>query len=102
MRERISFLYLERCLVSRQDNAITVTDMRGTVHVPAASLSVILLGPGTNVSHRAMELIGDTGAECDLGRGAWGAVLCAWTSVISFLRLLIAQAALVSQYLWSL
>lgn len=63
MRERISFLYLERCLISRQDNAITVTDMRGTVHVPAAALSVILLGPGTNVSHRAMELIGDTGAS---------------------------------------
>ncbi len=63
MRERISFLYLERCLVSRQDNAITVTDLRGTVHVPAAALSVILLGPGTNVSHRAVELIGDTGAS---------------------------------------
>ncbi|MGI6085017.1 MAG: type I-E CRISPR-associated endonuclease Cas1e, partial [Acetivibrionales bacterium] len=63
MRERISFLYLERCLVSRQDNAITVTDQRGTVHVPAAALSVILLGPGTNVSHRAVELIGDTGAS---------------------------------------
>lgn len=63
IRERISFLYLERCLVNRHDNAITVTDIRGTVHVPAATLSVIMLGPGTNVTHRAMELIGVTGAS---------------------------------------
>ncbi|MCL2137468.1 MAG: type I-E CRISPR-associated endonuclease Cas1e [Coriobacteriia bacterium] len=61
--ERMSFLYLERCLVSRQDSAITVTDERGSVHVPAASLGVLLLGPGTNISHRAIELIGDTGAS---------------------------------------
>ncbi len=81
MRERLSFLYLERCLISRQDNAITVTDQRGTVHVPAASLSVILLGPGTNVSHRAMELIGDTGASVLWVGEAWSKVLCAWASV---------------------
>jgi CRISPR-associated protein Cas1 len=63
IKERISFIYLERCLVSRQDSAITVTDERGTVHVPAASLCVLMLGPGTNISHRAMELISDTGAS---------------------------------------
>lgn len=63
IRDRMSFLYLERCLLNRQDGAITVTDARGTVHVPAASLSVLMLGPGTNVSHRAMELIGDAGTS---------------------------------------
>jgi CRISPR-associated protein Cas1 len=63
IRERLSFLYLEHCLINRQDSAITVTDERGTVHVPAASLGVVLLGPGTNISHRAVELIGDTGTS---------------------------------------
>lgn len=33
----------------------------GTVHVPGAAISVLLLGPGTSVTHRAMELIGDMG-----------------------------------------
>lgn len=61
IKDRISFLYLERCMINRQDGAITVTDARGTVHVPAASLSVLLLGPGTSISHRAIELIGHTG-----------------------------------------
>jgi CRISPR-associated protein Cas1 len=39
VKERLSFLYVERCLISRQNNAITVTDERGVVHVPAAALS---------------------------------------------------------------
>ena len=63
IRDRISFLYIEHCLVNRQDSAITVTDARGTVFVPAAALSVLMMGPGTNVTHRAMELIGDAGAS---------------------------------------
>lgn len=96
MRERISFLYLERCLVSRQDSAITVTDSRGTVHVPSAALSVILLGPGTNVSHRAMELIGDTGASV-IWVGERGVRYYAHGRPLTHSsHLLIAQAALVS------
>lgn len=63
IRDRLSFLYLEHCLLNRQDSAITVTDSRGTVHVPAAAISVLMLGPGTNVTHRAMELIGDAGTS---------------------------------------
>lgn len=63
VKERISFLYVEHCLINRQDSAIAVTDARGTVCVPAASLSVLMLGPGTNVSHRAMELVGDAGTS---------------------------------------
>lgn len=63
IKDRISFLYLEHCKINRQDGAVTVTDTRGTVHVPAASITVLLLGPGTNISHRAMELIGDAGAS---------------------------------------
>lgn len=62
IRERMTFLYIERCLVNRQDSAITVTDKRGTAYVPAASLGVLMLGPGTNVSHRAIELLGDSGS----------------------------------------
>ena len=32
-----------------------------SVFVPAAAISVIMLGPGTKITHRAMELIGDAG-----------------------------------------
>ena len=59
--DRLTFLYLERCVLNRQDSAITVADDRGTVFVPAAAISVIMLGPGTKITHRAMELIGYAG-----------------------------------------
>lgn len=94
--DRISFLYLERCLINRQDGAITVTDARGTVHVPAASLTVLLLGPGTNVSHRAMELIGNAGT-CVVWVGEHGVRYYAHGHPLTHsARLLIRQAELVS------
>lgn len=61
LRDRMTFLYLELCQINRQDSAITVMDEEGIVLIPAAAISVLLLGPGTTVTHRAMELIGDAG-----------------------------------------
>lgn len=61
--DRMTFIYLEHCVLNRQDGAITVTDDRGTVFLPSAAISVLLLGPGTKVTHRAMELIGDSGVS---------------------------------------
>lgn len=61
IKDRMTFLYLEHCTLGRQDGAITVTDEKGIVLIPAAAISVLLLGPGTRVTHRAMELMGDTG-----------------------------------------
>ncbi|MDY3041605.1 type I-E CRISPR-associated endonuclease Cas1e [Streptococcus pluranimalium] len=61
--DRVSFLYVEHAKINRVDSAITVADSRGTVKIPAAMLGVLLLGPGTDISHRAVELIGDTGTS---------------------------------------
>ena len=61
IKDRMTFLYLEHCTLGRQDGAVTVTEERGVVHIPAASITVLLLGPGTRVTHRAMELMGDSG-----------------------------------------
>lgn len=58
---RLTFLYLEHGQLSREDSAILVRDEQGTVRIPAAAISTLLLGPGTSVTHRAIELIGDAG-----------------------------------------
>ena len=63
VEDRLSFVYFEHCIIRRDDNAITVTDETGTIHVPAASLSVLMLGPGTDITHQAMTVIGDNGAS---------------------------------------
>ncbi len=61
-QDRMTFLYLERCIVHRDANAITATDERGTVHIPAASLGSLLFGPGVQVSHQAMVLLAESGS----------------------------------------
>lgn len=61
VEDRATFLHLERCTISRDSNAITATDQQGTVHVPAATLSAVLLGPGTRVTHHAMMLLAQCG-----------------------------------------
>ncbi len=96
VKDRMTFLYLEHCTLGRQDGAVTVTDDRGIVHVPVAAISVLLLGPGTRVTHRAMELMGDAGisivwvGEHGVRYYAHGRALNAHT------RLLQKQAELVS------
>ena len=61
-QDRLSFVYLERCVVRRDSNAITATDDDGTVHIPVASVSVLLFGPGTTVSHGAIALLAESGS----------------------------------------
>ncbi|GAA2348973.1 type I-E CRISPR-associated endonuclease Cas1e [Streptomyces violaceusniger] len=60
--ERLSFVYLERCLVHRDANAITAEDADGTTHIPSATIGTLLLGPGTRITHQAMSVLGETGA----------------------------------------
>ena len=61
--DRVSFIYVEHAKINRVDSAITVLDSNGTVRIPVAMIGVLLLGPGTDISHRAVELIGDTGTS---------------------------------------
>jgi len=60
--DRVSFIYLERCTVHRDGNAITATDERGVVHIPTATIGALLLGPGTRVTHQAMLLMAESGS----------------------------------------
>jgi CRISPR-associated protein Cas1 len=96
IEDRVSFIYIEHAKVNRQDSAITVSESRGIVRIPAAMIGVLLLGPGTDISHRAVELLGDTGTamvwvgERGVRQYAHGRSLARTT------RFLVKQAKLVS------
>lgn len=95
-KDRITFIYLERSVISRDANAITSIDERGTVHIPAASLGVLLLGPGTTVTQQAMVLIAESGSTV-VWVGEQGVrYYCHGRSLARSSRLLEAQARLVS------
>ncbi len=94
--DRVSFIYVEHAKVNRKDSAITVTDAAGIVQIPVAMIGVLLLGPGTDISHRAVQLLGETGTSiCWVGEQ--GIRQYAHGRALSHSsRLLEAQARLVS------
>jgi len=94
--DRMSFLYLEHCVVHREDGAVTARDDKGMVRIRAASLLAVLLGPGTSVSHQAMSLLGECGTAA-VWVGERGVRYYAHgRSLATSSRLLVEQAARVS------
>ena len=61
--DRVTFIYIEHSKINCVDGSVTVAEKRGIVRIPISMIGVLLLGPGTNISHRAMELMGDSGAS---------------------------------------
>ena len=96
IQDRMTFIYLERCRISRDNGSITVKDNNGITEIPAAAISVLLLGPGTDVTHRAMELIGDAGVTV-IWVGEHGVRYYAYgRALTNHATLLLRQAQLVS------
>lgn len=51
--DRMSWLYLEYGRIEKADDGLIFRDKTGEVPIPIASLSTLMLGPGTVVTHRA-------------------------------------------------
>lgn len=60
-RDSLSFLYVEHCRIEQDAYAIAVVDADRRVPVPCASLSVLLLGPGTTITHAAVRALAESG-----------------------------------------
>ncbi len=94
--DRHTFLYVEHAQVDRDSNAVTVHQVSGTAHVPAATLAALLLGPGTRITHAAITLLAGSGCSV-LWVGEEGVRLYAGTvSASTSSALLQRQAELVS------
>lgn len=94
--DRMTFIYLEHCVINREDSAVKVTDLDGDIYIPAAVITTLLLGPGCKITHRAMELAGDCGIGI-IWVGERGVRYYAHgRSLNSHTRLLLKQAELVT------
>jgi CRISP-associated protein Cas1 len=68
VEDRVSTIYVERCHIDRDENAVVVVNKERTVRVPAALVASVLLGPGTRITHGAVALLADSGtAVCWVG-----------------------------------
>lgn len=61
VRDSWSYLYLEHARIDQEDKAICAHDENGRVHIPCASLSLLMLGPGTTITHAAIRTIAESG-----------------------------------------
>ena len=61
VRDSWSYLYVEHCRVDQQDKAIAIHDAEGRTAVPCAMLALLMLGPGTTITHAAIRALADNG-----------------------------------------
>lgn len=97
VRDRLTFLYVEHARVDREDKAIAVHNELGLTPVPCANLGLLLLGPGTRITHAAVLTLADNG--CLVGWcGEQGVrFYAAGTGVTRDAARLLHQAALASR-----
>ena len=62
-RDGTSYLYLEHTVLEQDGRSIQAFHSEGMLTIPCASLGVLLLGPGSTVSHSAMKALSDTGCS---------------------------------------
>ncbi len=59
IRDSVSSLFIERGRVDRDEAAIAVHDKAGKTPIPVASLAVLVLGPGTTITHAAIRVLAE-------------------------------------------
>ena len=63
LRDSLSYLYVEHAIVDRKASSIEYIQKEGRTHVPTAALSVLLLGPGTSITHAAVKVLAESGCS---------------------------------------
>jgi len=61
--DKLSYLYVERATIDQHDKAVALHDAEGLTPVPAAGLGLLLLGPGTKITHAAIRALADNNCQ---------------------------------------
>jgi len=62
LRDSLSYIYVEHAILNQKDHAIEfIRQDEGRVMIPVAALSVLMLGPGTKITHAAIRTLADNG-----------------------------------------
>lgn len=61
IRSSWSYLYVEHCLVEKEAEGVCLLDKEGRVPIPCSCVALLMLGPGTSISHQAMLTLGESG-----------------------------------------
>jgi len=61
VRDSWSYLYVEHARIEQEDKAIALYDAGGKTPVPCAALTLLMLGPGTSITHAAIRALANNG-----------------------------------------
>jgi len=62
-RDGLSYLYIEHGRIEQRHKAIAWYGEEGEVAIPCAALGVLLLGPGTSITHAAVKALAENGCS---------------------------------------
>lgn len=63
LRDSLSYVYVEHAIIQRYRNAVEHVDKQGKTALPIANLSLLMLGPGTSITHEAVKLLAENGCS---------------------------------------
>ncbi len=63
LRDSLSYLYIEHAVLEKRDGALLVLQETGKTAVPVANLCLLMLGPGTSLTHAAVKLLAENGCS---------------------------------------
>jgi len=61
MRDGLSYAYFEHCIVEQDGLSVSVFSENERILLPAAALGVLLLGPGSSITHAAIKTLSENG-----------------------------------------
>lgn len=63
LRDSLSYIYVEHAILNKKQKAIEFVKEEGRVLIPTANLSVLMLGPGTSVTHAVIKTLAENGTS---------------------------------------
>lgn len=61
LRDSISYVYIEHARIEQEDSSIVIIKKDGKIPIPVATVTCLLLGPGTAITHAAIRVISENG-----------------------------------------
>jgi len=61
LRDSYSYVYLEHAKIDKSAQSIAFYDKEGVTEIPASSLTSLMLGPGTSITHEAVKTLAGNG-----------------------------------------
>lgn len=60
--DRLTVLYLDHAVIGADGHAVVMTTQDGVIPLPVAKTAVLMLGPGSSITHAAIKLCADEGS----------------------------------------